>query len=280
MISIFTALYSEAKPIIEYLGLKSQQDINRFQLFSNESVNLLITGTGSINAAIGVASLCSVHTPNSGDILVNIGICGTKNLNLKKGTLIFCNKIIDLSTYKTYYPDMLFKHAFIEGTVTTSPVISTRGKDEEHSGIVVTDMEASGIFHAGALFYQPHQMFFFKTVSDYEDGKQISREQVTHLIAGKVAPVVDWITQVHHGLHNKQSVFSDEEKALLKQASVALNLTVSMQHQLNQVMQYYKIQHGGFINELKHFLAENLTEPCRTKNEGKKYFDELKKRFI
>ena len=74
MINIFTALYCEAQPIIGYFGLKRQQDINRFQFFSNGTVNLLITGTGMLNAAVGVTSLCSAHRPGSGDILVNIGM--------------------------------------------------------------------------------------------------------------------------------------------------------------------------------------------------------------
>lgn len=282
MINIFTALYCEAKPIIHYFDLKRQQNINGFQYFSNDSVNLLITGTGIVNAAVGVTSLCSVHTPDSGDILVNIGICGTENLNLQKGTLIYCNKIIDLSTYKIHYPDMLFRHPFIEGTVTTSPVPVTgkTGRNNEGPGIVVTDMEASGIFHAGAIFYQPHQMFFFKIVSDYQAGEEISREKVNELVAGNVAPVADWITQVHDGLSGKPGIFSDEEKALLKQASDAMKLTVSMQHQLNQLMRYYKIQHGGFSDKLKHFLDQDLNRPCKTKNEGKKCFDKLKKEFV
>lgn len=282
MISIFTALYAEAKQIIEYFGLKRQNDINRFQFFSNDSVNLLITGTGSINAAIGVTSLCSMHAPASGDILVNIGICGTENLNLSRGTLLLCNKIVDLSTYKTCYPDMLFRHPFTEGTVATSPVpvIKENISADEDKGIVVTDMEASGIFQAGSLFYQPHQMFFLKIVSDYETGDEISREKVISLISANLSPFADWIKQIHDELGDKQSVFSDEETALLEQMSEAMKLTVSMQYQLNRLMQYYKIKHGGFADDLKRFMDENLKEPCKTKNEGKKYFDRLKERFI
>jgi len=282
MIYIFTSLYCEAKPIIQYFGLKRQDDINGFQYFANDSVSLLITGTGSINAAVGVASLCSVHTPDTGDILINLGICGTENLNLKKGTLILCNKIIDLSTHKSYYPDMLFRHPFMEGTVETSPVPVTgiSGKHDESSDIVVTDMEASGVFHAGEIFFRPHQLFFFKIVSDYQTGEIISKERATELIAGNVEPVAVWITRIHDSLPGKQSVFSDEEKVLLKQATDAMKLTVSMQHQLNHLMQYYKIQHGSFYGKLTEFLKENLIEPCKSKNEGKKYFDKLKREFV
>ena len=177
---------------------------------------------------------------------------------------------------------MLFKHSFIEGTVTTSPVpvINKCEGSKAESGIAVTDMEASGVFHSGALFFQSHQMFFFKIVSDYKTGEQLSQEKVSELVAVNAAPVFNWVTQIHNRLPDKQDIFSVEEKSLLKQTSEALKLTVSMQHQLNQVMLYHKVQYGSFTIELKQFLVENLKEPCKSKNEGKKYFEKLKKRFV
>jgi len=283
MINIFTALYCEAQPIIQYFGLKRNPDINRFHFFSNNGVNLLITGTGILNAAVGVTSLCSFRPPGSCDILINIGICGTENPNVKKGTPVICNKIVDLSTNKTCYPDMLFRHSFTEGTVLTSPVPVTQetSKNYRDSGIVVTDMEAYGIFHAGSVFYQPHQMFFFKIVSDYETGERISSSDAAALVACNMGRIAEWTVQVHNELSEEQLFdFSDEERALLKKASDYMRLTVSMQHRLNQLMKYHKIQHGSFAGKLADFLDEKLKEPCRSKNEGKKYFEEFRKRFV
>jgi len=283
MINIFTALYCEAQPIIGYFGLKRQQDINRFQFFSNGTVNLLITGTGMLNAAVGVTSLCSAHRPGSGDILVNIGICGTGNISLQKGTPVLCSKIVDISTGKSCYPDMLFRHPFIEGTVLTSPVPVTdkTGKQFEGKGIIVSDMEAYGIFHAGSVFYQPHQMFFIKIVSDYETGEQVSSCQASSLVAGNAATIAEWIKTIHDELSAKQQFFfSDEETALLKKASEYMKLTVSMQYQLNQLMKFYKLQYGDFAGKLAKFIDENLKNPCGSKTEGKKRFDELRKRFV
>lgn len=282
MIYIFTALYCEAKPVIQYFDLKRLPDINGFRFFSDGAVNLLITGTGALNAAIGVTALCSVHSPNPGDILVNIGICGTGNPDLKTGSLILCNKIVDLGAYKAYYPDMLFKHSFIEGTVLTSPVPVT-GRTEGYngdSGVTVTDMEASGVFHAGAVFFKTHQMFFFKIVSDHQSGEELSSGKVSELTEANTAPVFGWITPIHGELQGIQNVFSDDEKLLLKQLSEMLKLTVTMQHQLNQVMRYHKTRYGGFADKLREFIADELKQPCKTKNEGKKYFEELRKRFI
>lgn len=283
MIYVFTALYCEAYPIIKYLGLKRRQDINRFQLFSDDRVSLLITGTGSLNAAIGVTSLFSLFSPGSGDILLNTGICGTDNMNLKKGTPVLCNKIIDLATFKSVYPDMLYRHPFAEGTVLTSPVPVTAGTEKRYNGpgITVTDMEAYGIFCAGSIFLQPHQMFFIKTVSDYESGEQLNGMQVSELLSANVDKIFGWIMPIHDELSKRRvSVFSDEEKTLLEKAAEAMKITVSMRHQLNQMMRYHKLLHGGFTAELTNFLEDRLKKPCKTKNEGKKCFEELRKRFV
>lgn len=283
MINIFTALYCEAHPLIQYFGMKRKQDINRFQFFSNDRVSLLVTGTGSLNAAMGVASLFSFFAPDSGDILVNIGICGTENLNIRKGTVVYCNKIVDVTTCKSFFPDMLFRHPFTEGTVLTSPV-PVKGRNVEktqETGIVVTDMEAYGIFHAGSAFLQPHQMYFLKIVSDYETGEKISSSRASELISDNVGTVSDWIMQVHNELSGKKEfAFTEEERALLEKAAGAMKLTVSMQHSLNQLMRYYKLQYGDFAKELADFLENNLKESCRTKNEGKKCFEKLRKRFV
>ncbi len=332
MITIFTALYCEAEPIIQYFDLKRQDDINGFQLFSRDPIHLLITGVGSINAAIGVTSLCSssLYAPDFGDIIVNIGICGTKNLSLGKGSLLLGKKIIDLSTYRAYYPDMIFEHEFTESTILTSPVPVTGSVNNsaivhslhtEHSSIYAgsteismtecaglrtqsfihkdntntisnewlsdainlfaTDMEASGIFHAAKLFYQPHQMFFFKVVSDYHDGEKLRKQDVLSLISDNIGQIAKWILPIHDELQSrKPMVFSEQEKALLNRTAESLRLTVSMQFQLKGLLHYYKIKNGDFTRDLEQFLKENIKQTCKNKNEGKKYFEKLRKSFL
>ena len=311
MITIFTALYCEAEPIIRYFDLKRQNNINGFQLFSNNSIHLLITGVGGINAAIGVTSLCSssINTPTFNDIVVNLGICGAENLTLKKGTILLGNKIIDLSTNKSYYPDMIFRHKFIESTILTSPVpvigrVRSNDKgcitpeslsliyndstennfavtDLVNTDLSITDMEASGVFHAAKLFYQPHQMFFFKVVSDYQDGKKISKKEVSSLISNNISQIAHWILPIHDELLSCAPMsFYEHEKALLNKTAEELKLTVSMQFQLKGLMHYYKIKHGDFVNDLEQFLQKNITKPLKNKNEGKKYFEQLKESFL
>ena len=53
MIYIFSAFYAEAKNIIDHYGLKKEKspEMVRFDVFTNESIRLVITGVGEINAA-------------------------------------------------------------------------------------------------------------------------------------------------------------------------------------------------------------------------------------
>ena len=59
MIYIFSAFYAEAKNIIDHYGLKKEKspEMVRFDVFTNESIRLVITGVGEINAAAAVSNI-------------------------------------------------------------------------------------------------------------------------------------------------------------------------------------------------------------------------------
>ena len=59
MIYIFSAFYAEAKNIIDHYGLKKKKspEMVRFDVFANESIRLVITGVGEINAAAAVSNI-------------------------------------------------------------------------------------------------------------------------------------------------------------------------------------------------------------------------------
>ena len=59
MIYIFSAFYAEAKNIIDHYGLKKEKSPERvrFDVFVNESIRLVITGVGEINAAAAVVRM-------------------------------------------------------------------------------------------------------------------------------------------------------------------------------------------------------------------------------
>ncbi|NLM28268.1 MAG: hypothetical protein GX211_08890 [Clostridiaceae bacterium] len=278
MIMIFTALNCEAKPIIRYFGLKKDPQFHMFQVFKNEDIILLVTKPGIVNAAIGVAHLCSVCPPNSSDLLLNIGICGAKNRNMPIGTVYLCNKIYEMETGFCYYPDMIYAHPFKESGIlsSTSPVLENSAADLPEN---LADMEAVGIYRAGILFFQLHQMFIVKIVSDHLQFDKIDSNVVSDLIGRNMPEIAAWITRLHSGMINTPPVFTPEEENLLAEVSKYLRLTVSMQNQLRQAIHYYKLQHGSFSAQLSSFIQKEIVLPVKNKYERKKCFERLMQEF-
>lgn len=74
MITIFTALYPEAKELIRALSLKKDMTQNHFQVFSDENnqIQIVITGASAIAAATAVAECSTRKEPDSGDFLIQL----------------------------------------------------------------------------------------------------------------------------------------------------------------------------------------------------------------
>ncbi len=118
MIYIFTALYCEAHIFIRHFNLIKNQQGTWYQQFYNETTGILltVTGVGEIAAAAVVGSVCSIYKPTQNDFLLNIGICAHSTQN---DGIFLCNKILEQATGRTFYPDMLYRHKFAEGTIVT-----------------------------------------------------------------------------------------------------------------------------------------------------------------
>ena len=168
MIYIFTALYCEAHIFIRKYNLIKNNENIWFQEFYNESsgLRLTITGVGEIAAATAVGSVCSIYKPTQEDLLLNVGICAHST---EKHGIFLCNQIIEKATGKTFYPDMLYRSNFCEGTIVTEMLpwnaLNDNPKTKSSAGNLY-DMEAAAIYQAGIHFFGPHQMIFLKIVSD------------------------------------------------------------------------------------------------------------------
>ena len=117
MIYLFTALYPEAKPLIRVFSLKRVQDGLPFDVYENAdtSIRLVISGTGMCAAAAATAAVFGRYRAANEDHLINIGTCaGEVGMDEMSGKAYLCHKLIDRNTGHTYYPDMLYHHAFAE----------------------------------------------------------------------------------------------------------------------------------------------------------------------
>ena len=126
MVYIFAALYKEAEAMIHAFKLKKVCDNSKFQEFMNEEsgICLVVTGVGCIPAAVAVSCVCTKYEVKEEDFLVNIGTCASLE---PVGSIFLCNKITDENTGRTFYPDILFKHPFMECEVYTYGKIVSGG---------------------------------------------------------------------------------------------------------------------------------------------------------
>ena len=73
MITIVTALYSEAKPFIEALGLKKRSEEQQYQHFVSDAVELVITGGGYVPCLRNVSRHFALFPASEDSVIINVG---------------------------------------------------------------------------------------------------------------------------------------------------------------------------------------------------------------
>lgn len=269
------AMHCEAKPFISYLKLKKDINVTKFQIYKNDEIVLILSGTGILASTISTTYLLTQYQAQASDLFFNIGICGTKNEKIKKGTPVLCHKIIHHDTKKTFYPDILFHHPFMEGVLETFSTVVNKEMALEIEGEFV-DMEGAGAYQAAAVFLPPHQIHCIKIVSDFLDNNPLTQKEVSEIIQQNVLLISTWMNERSKVLSLSSSTFTEEEEKLLDEIRKNLRLTVTMNYQLKQLAKQYKIRCGNLFDAIKPFLAIK----CNSKKERKIYFADLKKRLM
>ncbi|SHM56107.1 Nucleoside phosphorylase [Caldanaerovirga acetigignens] len=273
MLFIVTAYHVEAKPIIEYFGLKKVLKNSRFQVFAGKEMALVESGPGAIASACATSFLLTEFKARSKDIALNIGIAGAKNDNLKKGEAILCHKIIYNDTKRVFYPDILVKHNMKEGVLETFdfPVVKGDYPAELIEGDIV-DMEGAGFFEAASFFLPPHGVHCIKVVSDYLE-RAVEPSFVLDII-GENLPLIEGFISSLESIHRfMPRGLSENEEKIIDKLAENLRLTFTMTHQLKNLIQYYLSKNEGLPWELYEFLNIKVN----SKSEGKVYFERIKK---
>ena len=168
-----SALNSEAKPLIELFKLSLVKDSN-FKIFENNKLVLIISGIGSINAAIA-----TTYAINKFDITntVNIGICGSFDKSVNTGDIFDIKKVINYQTHKVYHLKNLKRVAPAKTLYSfenpqNSPILKNS----------LADMESIGFFLSAREFIDPKNIYILKVVSDYIDDKILTNKKVSSLI--------------------------------------------------------------------------------------------------
>lgn len=294
MIYIFTALYCEAQIFIRRFHLIKNQETAWFQEFYNEAagIRLAVTGAGELAAAAVVGSVCSMHRPSGGDLLLNVGICAH---TAKKDGLFLCNQITEMTTGKTFYPDMLCRHTFCEGSIVTGMVPwNNTGHGSNTPSLIsgrilpamipdgdLYDMEAAAVYQTGIHFFGPHQMTFLKIVSDNGAASEVSAEQTAFLVEQYFEQIAGYITELAAFMeeNNRRSCLCPETEQLVETFCADLHCSRAMRDSMRQYIRYLSLAKIDYIPVIQDFYARKLL-PCRDKREGKKYFEEFRQRLF
>ena len=274
MIYIFSAFYAEAKNIIDHYVLKKEKspETVRFDVFANDSIRLVITGVGEINAAAAVSNIGGAYGISPDDEILNVG-CGAGFGNETcLGRIFLGNKLTEQMTGRTFYPDMLMKTNLMECEIVTVSRVLNEGRDS-----VVYDMEAAAVYQAAAFFVGPHRMHFIKLVSDA--GERIDQSKITELFALQEEKICGYIDMLLSVGGNKASI--DDTKSAWNIDGLISDMRCSkvMGDQLAQLIKYCRLSGIDYKAVLDEYYTNGML-PCESKREGKKCLFELKQRLL
>ena len=158
MIHIFTALYPEAKPLIQALSLKKRAAQTHYQQFLSEEgdLSLTITGVGPMQAAAVTASVLTDFDAGASDQLLSLGTAARliqreyserseaaraqaessetaeaarKDMSderaEKTASMYHIHRITDAATKRDFYPDMLLNTGLPEASLITGAKLLT-----------------------------------------------------------------------------------------------------------------------------------------------------------
>lgn len=285
MITFITALYPEAKSLIQILNLKQNPNEHLYRLFEGDGFCLCITGSGMISAASCVARHFSLYPPKSSDLVINLGIAGytaghtaTISETVLPGNLYLVTKITEQATGRTFYPDLLYRNDFkkLPATTVCTPVSDNAAFPAE----TLIDMEASALYQALLPFITPERMFFFKVVSDVPGSKNhtapVTPALTEQLIDSHAEKILAFIKDLSQSLTGFFEVsFTPEEKRLKKELYDRLPLTDSTRKEVERLLRYIKLTGNSPAPLLTDFFSCLPDTPVRGKKQAAPYLEKL-----
>ncbi len=285
MITFITALYPEAKGLIDTLHLKKQTEETLYQLFENETTRLILTGSGMISAATAAAAHFAKYPPESGqDLVINLGVAGyisKNNCTVHIGDLFLVSKITELPTGRTFYPDLLYRHSFLQRNLVTSPVECKDNSSFTEETLV--DMEASALYQALLPHISPDRMLFFKVISDFAGEIPTTLVAPDILITPHLTAILSFVEQLHEFL--KTTAFgapalTPAESQLSCAIAKHLPMTEAMTRDFRRLLSYAKLAEKPLESVLKDFLSSLAGTVIRGKKQAMPYLSRLREQII
>ncbi len=272
MIYISSSLYWEAAPLIKAFGLKKNTKIKGFEIFEDNRIKLIITGTGPVKAAASLSFLLSAGV-NKEDFFVNIGVCGSKIKEIPLGTPFLCNKIYENYSGRVFYTEMLLKSPFNEEGIESFAHMVYDAKEVTEP---LFDMEAAALYQTAKLFFHEHQISFIKIVSDYGDKSIIKGDFIENIVSKNIDKISQWLETLAKANLSPEEMFTKEELNEIIEFSDSMGFTETMKNELLSLMTFYRLKGYEPMDMLKAYRGEKLGE----KREGKKIFNEIREKIV
>ncbi len=160
---IHTALFCEAKPIIEHFKMQCLQT-KPYRIYHKNDMLLMVSGMGS-EKALHIEDIFEINHIKQA---INVGIAGCKDKDVAIGSLFCTNHRLEDMCYATL-------------SCVDEPLY-----DKEQLSSMLVDMESKSFLHVSKQYLNDENIFVFKVVSDYLDKTIPSKEFVENLIKNTI----------------------------------------------------------------------------------------------
>lgn len=285
MITFFTALYPEAKGLIERLNLKQNNTETIYQLFEGEDVRLVITGVGMIAAATAAARHFANYPSNSAqDLVINLGVAGLSRPDTTSyhiGDLFLASGLTEATTGRTFYPDILYRNSFRKLPLMTVPSVCKDNSTFVEPSLI--DMEATALYQAVLPHISPDRMFYFKVVSDIPGQSADTPVAPEQLLAPHIDTVLAFAVKLHCQLQTisfKEPELTPTEFSLITAVKQQLPMTEAMSRDFERLISYAKLSRLP-LEDLLHNFISSLEGICiRGKKHAMPHLDRFRELVI
>ena len=277
MIYVTAALYPEASALIRHFRLKKTELLRGRDVFTDhENMTLVLTGTGELNAASVTAAFLAKMNVSDDDVLLSIGSAASLCEDSGSGLYII-NKMTDLNSGRSYYPDMLIHTGLKETSVLTGSTVYRKG-DNIPEGYGLYDMESAAVYHAAKMFFPPHRMFFLRFVSDTGTPQAVTASDLERLSNEYLPAVKRLVEEVRKG-KKTESILTKEDEEHIIQLAEQMKCTEFMKNELHGYV-CYAVLTGLSLKQIEEGLSLAERLPAENKEEGKKILYEIRQFVI
>ena len=229
MIHIMTALRCEAIPLIDAFRLQHQRSCRAFNVYQNDSIRLIISGTGKLAAAAATAFLASRHPDENHASWLNIGMAG--HPDLATGVVRLADRITDHGSGRYWYPGL------VGLTTPACPLLTVDTVQDNFITDACHDMEGSGFFSAARRFAGCDNIQCLKVVSD---NRSSHHDKITAAIASRlISERLDEIAHVIDVLQRHSAIMKQQQPELDETAQFTdrWHFSTTQQHRLQHLLQ-------------------------------------------